>query len=193
MEQQAKQMITDLFGKLKQAEYQTGPRDADAEGLINKAVAAQPSAPYYMAQAILVQEHALNNLNQRVQQLEQELIKPPAGGGGFLSGLFGAGVGADNSSRARRPVPAANPGPFQNARQGGFLSSALQTAAGVAGGVLLANAVMGMFDGNPVEAATTEAEPAPTEAAPAEETTTDTQDHNDPWGEDFDSMDDEQF
>jgi hypothetical protein len=191
MEQQAKQMITDLFGKLKQAEDQTGPRDADAEGLINKAVTAQPSAPYYMAQAILVQEHALNNLNQRVQELEQELVKPPAGGGGFLNGLFGAG--ADNSSRARRPLTTANPGPFQNARQGGFLSSALQTAAGVAGGVLLANAVMGLFDDNPVEAATTEAEPAPTEAAPAAETTADTQDHNNPWGEDFDSMDDEEF
>jgi hypothetical protein len=191
MEQQAKQMISDLFGKLKQAEDQTGPRDTDAEGLINKAVAAQPSAPYYMAQAILVQEHALNNLNQRAQELEQELAKRPAGGGGFLNGLFGAG--ADNNSRARRPVTAANPGPFQNARQGGFLSSALQTAAGVAGGVLLANAVMGMFDGNPAEAATTEAEPVPTEATPAEETTTDTQDHNDPWGGEFDSMDDEQF
>ncbi len=193
MKQQAQHMIVDLFSKLKQAEDQTGPRDADAEGLINNAVTAQPSAPYYMTQAILVQEHALNNLNQRVQELEQELAKQPAGGGGFLGGLFGAG--AANNTLARRPGTAANPGAFQNARQGSFLSSALQTAAGVAGGMLLTNAVMGMFDDNTAEAATPEAEPAPAETAPAEEATADLQDHGDPWdgGGDFSGMDDEEF
>lgn len=181
MEQQEKQMIGELFNKLKQAQDQSGPRDANAEQFIREAVAAQPSAPYYMAQAILVQEHALKNLNQRVQQLEQELTKRPASGGGFLGGLFGAG---DNAP-SRPPAMAPNAGPFQNARQGSFLGNAMQTAVGVAGGMLLANALTGMFAGDTAEAAPADNEPAPEEEA------TGAQQDNDDWGGDFDVDDDE--
>lgn len=191
MEQQAKQMIDDLFGKLKQAEAQTDSRDSEAEEVIRQAISAQPSAPYYMAQAILVQEHALKNLNQRVQELEQEQAKQPAGGGSFLGGLFGAGT--PSTTQPRRPATAANPGPFRNASQGSFLGNALQTAAGVAGGMLLANAVMGMFDDNTAEAAPLESEPVPAEAVPAEEESAALQEESDPWGGDFDSIDDEEF
>ena len=181
MDQQAKHMINDLFGKLKQAEEQSGPRDADAEVVIREALAEQPSAPYYMAQAILVQEHALKNLNQRVQELEQELAKRPASGGGFLGGLFGAG---DSTPPARQPATAANAGPFQNARQGSFLGGAMQTAVGVAGGMLLANAVAGAFASDPAQAAPAD-EPAPEDPAGTSEDDTG-------WGSDF-GMDDEEF
>ena len=187
MEQQEKQMISELFNKLKQAQDQSGPRDANADQLIREAVAAQPSAPYYMTQAILVQEHALKNMNERVQQLEQELTKRPASGGGFLGGLFGAG---DNAP-ARPPATAPNAGPFQNARQGSFLGNAMQAAVGVAGGMLLANALTGMFAGDTAEAAPAENEPAPAENEPApEEGATGTQEDNSDWGSD-ENMDDE--
>jgi hypothetical protein len=168
MEQQEKQMIDGLFSKLKQAEAQTGPREAGAENYIRDAVGAQPEAPYYMAQAILVQEHALNNLNQRVQELEQELSKRPAGGGGFLGGLFGAGNG-NTAAATRSPATATGPGPFQNARQGSFLGGAMQTAMGVAGGMLLANAMVGMFAGDTAEAAVPAEEPMSEEPAPEAE------------------------
>ncbi len=169
MEQQEKQMISDLFNKLKQAEDQSGPRDVNAEQFIREAVTTQPSAPYYMAQAIMVQEHALKNLNQRLQELEQELTKRPASGGGFLGGLFGAG-NAGNNVPSRAPATAANAGPFQNARQGSFLGNAMQTAVGVAGGMLLANALTGLFADDTAEAApAAESEPAPAESEPAPE------------------------
>ncbi len=173
MEQQEKRMIEELFGKLQQAESQSGPRDAEAEALIRDAVAKQPAAPYYMAQAILVQENALENLNQRVHELEQELANRPAGGG-FLGGLFGGGGTAASSSSSAtarsvsgRPIgsnPAANspamgmnPNQAGQQRGGGFMGSALQTAVAVAGGVMLANAVTGMFASE--DAAAAEAPP----------------------------------
>ena len=56
--------------------------------------------------------------------------------------------------------PMAQPG-----RGGGFLAGAAQTAMGVAGGVLLGNAIAGMFGGSEAQAA----ESAPAETAPAED------------------------
>ncbi|QVL49985.1 MAG: DUF2076 domain-containing protein [Thiocapsa sp.] len=48
---------------------------------------------------------------------------------------------------------------------GGFMASALTTAAGVAGGIMMANALTGMFGGNEAEASETPAQP---EEAPFE-------------------------
>ena len=50
-----------------------------------------------MAQAIVVQEHALNAANARIQELEA-LARPA--GGGFLGSIFGG---------AARPQPSATP------------------------------------------------------------------------------------
>ena len=173
MNQQEKHLIDELFGKLQQAEGQSGPRDAEAEAAIRDAVSRQPAAPYYMAQAILVQENALQNLNQRVQELEQELANRPAGGG-FLGGLFGGGAtSSPNRSVSGRPLgdsPAANspamgmnPNQAGQQRGGSFMGSALQTAVAVAGGVMLANAVTGLFASEDASAADASAADAPPE------------------------------
>ncbi|MEY6431706.1 DUF2076 domain-containing protein [Thioalkalicoccus limnaeus] len=144
MDNHERALIGELFGKLDQAERQSGPRDAGAEQAIREAVQRQPAAPYYMAQTILVQEQALQNLGQRVQELEQQAAQRPSGGGGFLGGLFGTG---GPPGRAAGTSPFANRGtaPAAGQARGGFMGSALQTAAAVAGGVLLANAVTGLF------------------------------------------------
>ncbi|RTK96498.1 MAG: DUF2076 domain-containing protein, partial [Lysobacterales bacterium] len=92
MDQNEKSLIDDLYRRLQLAEQKTGPRDAQAEAVIREHFSRQPGVAYYMTQAMLVQEHALKSLNERVQQLEQELAsRPAAGGGSFLSGLFGGG------------------------------------------------------------------------------------------------------
>lgn len=148
MDQNEKSLIDDLYRRLQLAEQKTGPRDAQAEAVIREHIARQPGVAYYMTQAMLVQEHALKSLGERVQQLEQELASRPAagaaGGGSFLSGLFGGGNTAA-AGRGGIPPYQAQPGAFQQAPRGGFLSGALQTAAGVAGGVLLGSALMSMF------------------------------------------------
>ena len=52
---------------------------------------------------------------------------------------------------------------MQQRQGGGFLAGAAQTAMGVAGGVLLGNAIAGMFGGDEAQAA------QPAEEAPADE------------------------
>ncbi|WP_296810559.1 DUF2076 domain-containing protein [Thiocapsa sp.] len=144
-------IIDDLFGKLRQAEHQTGPRDPAAEQQIAAAVAHQPAAPYYMAQAILVQERAIETLGQRVQELEQDLANRPTGGG-FLDSLFGApnpragapGIPAGRTLGRSFQMSGMQPGQ-SNRAGGGFLGSALQTAVAVAGGVMMANLLTGLF------------------------------------------------
>lgn len=144
--------IAGLFDKLSQVERQMPARDPEAERFIGDAIARQPGAPYYMAQTVVVQEHALNAAQTRIEQLEADLAEARSAsqGGGFLSGLFG------NSAPPRRPAPAAQP--MAQGAPGGFLAGAAQTAMGVAGGMLLANAVVGMFAGD-AQAAEAPAEP----------------------------------
>lgn len=166
MDSNERQVIDELFGKIRQAEVQSGPRDGSAESYIREQVARQPAAPYYMAQAIVVQEQALAASQARVQELEQQLAERPAGGGGFLSGLFGGGGSsrpASNPAMARQAMDPRVSGymnPHGRPAHGGssFLGGAMQTAMGVAGGLLLGNAVMSMFS-DPASAAEAAATP----------------------------------
>jgi uncharacterized protein len=167
MDNTERQVIDELFGKVKQAESGSGPRDAEAEARIREHVAAQPAAPYYMAQAIVIQEQALAASQARIEELEADLAQRPAAGGGFLGGLFGGG-GSPRPAPARRG-PAAGMDPRIAAyndphrRQGGgFLGGAMQTAMGVAGGLLLGSAIMSML------APDTAAAETPPEEAPEE-------------------------
>jgi hypothetical protein len=158
MDDTERQVIDELFGKVKQAEAASAPRDAEAEARIRQHLAAQPAAPYYMAQAIVVQEQALAAAQGRIEELEAELKKRPAAGGGFLGGLFGGGGAQQVPTRRRTPTgvdPRIAGYTHPHGRQGsGFLGGALQTAMGVAGGVVLGSAIMNML--TPDEAAASE-------------------------------------
>ncbi|BBH48210.1 DUF2076 domain-containing protein [Pseudomonas sp. KU43P] len=173
-------LIDGLFGRIKQAEDPSQPRDVQAQSRIEEHLRQQPAAPYYMAQAILVQEAALKRLDEQNKQLENELKQARAqleatransgnSGGGFLSSIFGAG--ARNPEPAPQPQRSAAPSggwrepsapgfsqPQAQAPQPGFgaaparsgassfLGGAMQTAAGVAGGVLLAQGISSLFN-----------------------------------------------
>lgn len=169
MNSEEQTLIDGLFARLKKAEAEGGPRDAPADQRIKEHLAGQPAAAYYMAQAILVQEAAIKRLDEQKRQLQAELddararAQAPAhgGGGGFLSNLFGGG------NREAAPAPRSNGGgwrepnnswgqpspppqqgyaqPPQAGPAGGFMRGALQTAAGVAGGVMLAEGISSLF------------------------------------------------
>ncbi|MGE6321623.1 DUF2076 domain-containing protein [Pseudomonas oryzihabitans] len=180
MQREESQLIEGLFDRLKTTEAQTAPRDREAEALIQQRLREQPAAPYYMAQAMLIQEAAIKRLDQRVRELESQMAQVQQNrpsSGGFLSSLFGGGSSQPAGGQApanaapsrgwNDPGPAAsrpanpgyaqpNPGYAQPApgygapqaapsRMGGFMGGALQTAAGVAGGVLAAQAISGLF------------------------------------------------
>ncbi|PRA61953.1 MULTISPECIES: DUF2076 domain-containing protein [Pseudomonas] len=177
MNSEEQTLIDGLFGRLKQAEDPAVPRDAQAQARIAEHLQQQPAAPYYMAQAILVQEAALKRLDEQNKQLQAELQQAraqssapaPNSGGGFLSSIFGSSVRDPQAARpqvqpasgggwrepARSSSPAGsapqqgfNAAPASSARGGAssFLGGALQTAAGVAGGVMLAQGISSLFN-----------------------------------------------
>lgn len=175
MSPEERQLLTALFDRVRTAA--ATPRDPEAEALISEATRAQPSATYYLAQAVIVQEKGLEAAANHIKELEERVHQLEAGAGdrrqaeqgGFLSSIFG-------NTQTQQPAPA--PGPwggaprdsyeqprgYDNTRQmpqqptgpwtqqayapsagGSFLRGALGTAAGVAGGMLLANSLSGIF------------------------------------------------
>lgn len=124
MYSQEKQLIDALFQKLSETAAQSGPRDREVETIIDRHVQRLPGATYYMAQAIIVQREALRQAEERINALERR------GRSSFLP---------------QQPARQAPQRPVQQAPQqggGGFLASAAQTALGIGGGILLANAGM---------------------------------------------------
>ncbi|EIM25962.1 DUF2076 domain-containing protein [Microvirga lotononidis] len=171
MDHQDRQAIEQLFGKISQVERQSTPPDAQAAEFIRSQIGQQPNAPYYMAQTIVVQEQALSAAQGRIQQLEHEVASRPAGGGGFLAGLFGGG-----QSRPQPHQPSYQPQPMHGMAPhgapgmasrggGGFLAGAAQTAMGVAGGVLLGNMIAGAFSGGDEAKAADAGQAEPQQAA----------------------------
>jgi hypothetical protein len=76
-----------------------------------------PEARYRVTQTAFVQEHALAEAQNRIQQLEYELERTrreaqaaPSGGGGFLGGLFGGGRPAPQQPMPPPPQPVHAPG-----------------------------------------------------------------------------------
>jgi len=163
MQAQERELIAGLFGRLQPFEAQ--PRDAEAEALIKDFMARQPAAAYLLAQAVLVQEHALKAAQERIAELEASAkAAPPAAAPSFLGsapslGPWGAQPAAPRASvptTAPAPMPPAAPpsrSPLQAALApqagaaggGGFLRTAMMTAAGVAGGALLFEGIRGLM------------------------------------------------
>jgi uncharacterized protein len=159
-----RQLINGLFDRMRG--YNLPQKDREAEALINEAVRATPDAPYMLVQSVLVQEQALEAANARVEELEARVrelegAQPQQGSGSFLGGLFGgarpeperrAGSVPAIGSRAGS-VPSMFPGRAQAAPEpaqpatGGFMRTAMTTAAGVAGGMLLAEGIRNMMGG----------------------------------------------
>jgi hypothetical protein len=177
--------------------------DPEADRLIADLFSRYPEARYRITQMAFLQEHALVEAQNRISRLQWELqqrqAQAPAGSpwgagaaqpqprGGFLSGLFGGGQSAPPPPPPPRYAPPQyappppqyppgyNPGLFQS--QGpGFFGSALRTAAGVAGGVLAADALMNLFSPHQAFAGGLGTAPQVTEAVPAS--------FANPWGGD---------
>lgn len=148
MNRQERQVIEELFERLAEIERQGAPRDPEAEAFIRRRLAAQPAAPYYMAQTIVALEEALNAAQERIAELERRPASGPGGVGSFLSGLFGDGGRRRPQAAAPYPQQPQQPTGYPQAGYGGgrgFLAGAAQTAMGVAGGVLLGNMIADAF------------------------------------------------
>jgi hypothetical protein len=167
MTPEERQLISDLFDRMRS--YGAPEKDREAEDLINRSVRANPDAPYLLVQSVLVQEQALQQSDERIRELEARVRDleggtPQRSSGSFLGGSspWGRSERAAGSSvptigsraappayEAQRPwsqQPAAQP-PMQQSSGGGFMRTALSAAAGVAGGMLLADGIRNMLGG----------------------------------------------
>lgn len=169
-----RQLITQLFERMRN--YGTPDKDRDAEALIKEFVRANPDSVYMLVQSVLVQEQALEASNARIQDLEEQVRSMEEGdrsrgarSGGFLGGFWGnrsaqeprssvpqvgsratpTAYGSRDEGRApwSQSPPPPQASPAQPAASGGFMRSALATAAGVAGGVLVADSIRNMLGG----------------------------------------------
>ena len=129
MNQEERQLITELFDRMRG--FGKPEKDRDADSLIAQSVRANPDASYMLVQSVLVQDNALKMADQRIQDLEahvQDLEAQaarsqaaPQQSGGFLGGLFGGSrpaASVPTASRGYAQSPAASPGgPWGGGRQ----------------------------------------------------------------------------
>lgn len=120
MNHDERQLLQDLFDRLRDSGNQ--PRDPEAERFIAEQIRYQPGAPYYMAQAVIVQEQALQDSQARIAELEdrvRQLEAPPqaSGQGSFLAGRTG-GLFGRGAAPSAPPPPVASV-PNAGARAGG--------------------------------------------------------------------------
>ena len=233
MSPEERQLIGSLFDRIGTAS--TGARDPEAETFIADRVREHPYAPYFLSQAVIIQEKALQAAAQKVEELQAQVRdlqegqrSQPQGqaSGGFLGSvgsLFGSSGNATSPAPAPQPGRSAVPsfgrsqqpgqlysdyaannnpqspqqqpsGPWGGQQQpqqgsgmpwgggaqagpsagGSFLRGALGTAAGVAGGMMLANSLSGLFGahGDPLGIGSGTKEASAADAAPAVEETT---------------------
>ena len=173
MQSQERELITGLFGRLQPFESQ--PRDGEAESFIRESVARQPAAPYLLVQTVLVHEQALKAAQDRIAELEAKVnaaASAPASPGLLGSAPRIGPWGAQPATQPAQAPQAAPPMPStrsplqaalapQAAGGGGFLRSAMATAAGVAGGALLFEGIRGLMGSNPFGSSAAAAQPSP--------------------------------
>ncbi|NHN86727.1 DUF2076 family protein [Acetobacter musti] len=161
------------FGSVPATSPSLPPIDPQADQFIAENFQKYPEARYRITQMAVVQEAALVEAQNRIRELQfqlqqaqqalQQQSQQKNSGGGFLGGLFGGGQqqrpqaapppgwggqqGYAQPPQMQPMPPGFQPGMFQQ-RGTGFLGSALTTAAGVAGGMMAANALTDLFSGH---------------------------------------------
>jgi uncharacterized protein len=152
MTPQEQQMLQGLIQRVNQTRLQE--KDFDAEEMLQQTLGRNPDALYILAQSVLVQQYALDQAQRQLEQLRQQQAQQPQHSTSFLGSL----LGRDDASRRAPPPPptystpqyALAPGyvPAYGAPQsGGFLRSAMQTAAGVAAGALAFEGIESLMHG----------------------------------------------
>jgi hypothetical protein len=167
MNAQDRNAIESVFARIQEVEQQGAPRDNEAERLIQQRLQNQPQSAYYLAQTVLVQQEALKNAQQRIQELETR-SSASSGQSGLSSAGFGRREGAVPSAPAATPTASGFGRNAGGSAGGGFLAGAMQTALGVAGGMMLGNMLGGLFGSGEAQASEAPAEDAAPDSAAGE-------------------------
>jgi hypothetical protein len=95
MTPQERQLVDDLFARLSKVEG--APRDPDATAAITQGLRVAPNALYALVQTVLVQDEALKQAHDRIQQLEAASAPEPQQSGSFLDSMRDAVFGPSGS------------------------------------------------------------------------------------------------
>jgi hypothetical protein len=132
-------LLTNFLRDLQAA--RPGPKDAEAEAMINQTLAGDPDAAYLLVQHAILSDQALQAAQARIQALEGAQAAPQT------SFLGGARPQPATAVPAYAPPPSASPFSMGGGL-GSFLRSAGTMAAGVAAGDLLFDGLSGLFGGH---------------------------------------------
>ena len=170
MTPQEQKMLDDLIARVDSTALEE--KDPEAAQRIEEWSRRNPNAAYILAQTVLVQNYALEQAKAQIQNLQQQVVQPPAlpqqsKQTSFLGGLFGH----KEEPRQQQVQPQQQPGyapvpqyaapqqygqPAYGAPQGypppagggsSFLRSAATTAAGVAAGALAFQGIESLMHG----------------------------------------------
>jgi uncharacterized protein len=131
--QNDQQAIDDLFQHLYRSAERAGPRDAQAEAIIQQHIRqGPPGLLYQMAQTLVGQQAALRQLRTQLDDCQRQLRQT-----GYPSQQGYGGYGP----------PYQQPLGWQRSGGGGFLAGAGQIALGVGGGILAAEALGDLLGG----------------------------------------------
>ncbi|AWH90588.1 DUF2076 domain-containing protein [Buchnera aphidicola (Melanaphis sacchari)] len=165
MKDEEKNLIENLFHRLKNTELNSSERDDEADILIQDLVKKQPHSSYYMVQTMLIQETAIKKMSLKIEELENKIStiysKKTKNKTSFLSNFFkkdsiSPKISHDNNiwKKNQNITEPSNGTIFSSpsstitnsSGNSSFLRNALQTATGVAGGMILGNMLMNVFN-----------------------------------------------
>ncbi len=169
MNTQEREQLSQFLQQLTQA--QAGTKDGEADALIRAACAQQPDASYLLVQRAIIQDHALQNAQERIATLQSELQQLRSASGARQSSSFlndnawGSSATTRASAAYAQPaarfagVPAGAPAALAAAPSNapstwgsGMLGNIATTAAGVVAGSFLFQGI-GHLLGNHTQAA----------------------------------------
>lgn len=166
MKETEKKLIINLFKKINNISLQTPHKDSEAEKLINLLLKNQYDAVYYMVQTLLVQDILIQELNDKVKKLQDRISQASVQNTSFLSNHVKQNVRdlpVDNHilhnnnqhTYSKKVEPETSDYNYSNSNNNvsrsnsrgisGFLGTAIQTAIGVAGGMVAGNMLTGFL------------------------------------------------
>lgn len=163
MKDEEKNLIENLFHRLKKTELSSSERDDMADNLIQNFVIKQPHSSYYMVQTLLIQETALKKMSLQIEELQkrisilnEEKLKKKSS---FLSNFLKKDPVSQTTTYDNNDIWKNNRNNVESYNKNfpmssttttsgnsSFLKNALQTATGVAGGMILGNMLMNLFN-----------------------------------------------
>lgn len=167
MQKEEKILIENLFKKIKKVESQSNQKDLFAEKLIKNMLEKQPNSAYYLTQVVLIQELAIKKMNQETQSLNYKIQEQEKENKykakSFLFGCFdflkdkkddlkkkNKNFSSDTVDKKEKfSTMEQEEKNFseskKNAGTNSFLSNAVQTAVGVASGIVIGNVLTNLF------------------------------------------------